>query len=550
MLGFYRWIAESVIQENCENSKESNEFFVPISNWEMQHEPSKIYKEVTNIITQHKGPADVLLINMSGPHVGIFRGQLLNHLATAMVWISNEVENIVSILLVDQNPSTGDVFLRTIQQLTEDKRLLLIDISGQQYPLSYQLPADFHFDFLTKSNEVRTKPIDLLKFKMVQRLGHFKWYVGGKHAACNRYFYDGSKCKTELVAILKSKILSIKSLKQASIDTIVYHASFSPWLEESLITIHEDMGIPIYTAADFVKRRRRTNISSCIVIVADLVNTGKTIAEVHSSVVKKEPAAQVSVVSVLTTVIDDEENFTRSVGEDDHRFTVDCIHRVKLNSFKPDLCPMCDLDLPGSSTEDEDYDMFTTYDMWTLNDEAGFIRERDVPPTRKGFDFVPDYASMITTHGAWIAYKLQRLLDSNGISSIDLVVISPAQNFPKVFSSFLRHVLNVNTFIQIPDELIENLLRNSTESEKVTNETLTNSKEEWVKAIRTVTNENVVILDEFQASGKTFDAIQRIVNAFDKKVKCYLPLIDFNPRKSEQNPVPTLSLYQIQRNWS
>ncbi len=157
---------------------------------------------------------------------------------------------------------------------------------------------------------------------------------------------------------------------------------------------------------------------------------------------------------------------------------------------------------------------------------------------------------MIAIHGAWIAYKLKKLLDSNGLSSPDLVVVSPEQNVPKVFSSYLRHLMNVNTFIQIPDDILKSILADPEMDEDGVRKELSKFQAEWIKTVKTLTTENVLIFDEFRVSGGTLIAIQKILSSLGKKVRCFVLLVDFNPKQSAHNIIPTLSLYQIQRSWT
>ena len=60
----------------------------------------------------------------------------------------------------------------------------------------------------------------------------------------------------------------------------------------------------------------------------------------------------------------------------------------------------------------------------------------------------------------------------------------------------------------------------------------------------------VVILDEFNGSGGTRDAIFRMMHLLDKDIIAYLSLANFNPQESIDANVACLSLYEWQTRYA
>lgn len=145
-----------------------------------------------------------------------------------------------------------------------------------------------------------------------------------------------------------------------------------------------------------------------------------------------------------------------------------------------------------------------------------------------------------------VAFKLEKLLQSNELFHPDLIIAAPQQTVPHLFDSYMKHVMNVNSIIGIPSSVIDKIAgKTVVEVTGILGEEEIRSSD-WAREIERVTNVGHVIFDEFHVSGGTYQAISSILRHFNRRVLCYLPLVDFDPRRSSTYSVPTLSLYRIQ----
>jgi hypothetical protein len=152
---------------------------------------------------------------------------------------------------------------------------------------------------------------------------------------------------------------------------------------------------------------------------------------------------------------------------------------------------------------------------------------------------------MLGDYGSWIAFKLERLLDSQNLLNPDIVIVSPAELFPRSFSMYLKDIINIDAFIQIPKDQINRFTADDSSKKDLVN-LIDSEKPVWASELRSSSQTKVVVLDEFHVSGGTIRGFEKVLNALDKNILCYIPVVDFNPKLSSTYQVKTLSLYEIQ----
>lgn len=530
IIDFYKKVVKDVyrVTENIFLDKRQY-LFIPVNNAEMDSKPNKISVEIENYYLRNTVP-DLILIDMSKPY-NVVRGQIFN-LVTAIDFLVKKNKNIKILLLVQETFSEQDFILKGLKKYLDNNVLIIIDNEGICLPNSTKLTG-----YIELRDLIITKPIELLKYKLIRRLGHFKSHHG-KTKICNRYFYDGSKCTSEFIILLKEKIYSFFKTEDIKNTLIVYHASLSPWLEDVVTGLKLHLNIPTIPFSELKNKKLKRN--SKIFIIVDLIDTGKTVEKIYLEILKKISENNIHIISVLSTI-------AKQPNEDI------CVKKNKGTSIKAysllnvDLkphknsCPMCEMKIPVSNFKDEGNGYLTTYDMWDIIDDVGMIEELNVPKNRKSKikKWVPNGSRIIDEYGAWIVFKLKKLLEENDIDTSDLTIICPKETVPEKFAIYLKYGLNINTIIQIPkEEVLESNLENIEMW----------SDEEWFKKMINLTNDEIIVLDEFQASGGTFTSITELLKKFKKNIKCYVPIIDFNPKLSKECS-NIFSLYQIQRCW-
>src|SRR5689334_14399756 len=113
-LDFYKWLAETYSGESCRLISESNKNTYPINNEDIQRRPSVIYELVYTSIQNMLGPPDIAIVDLTGPHQGVFRGALLLHLGHALKILIESLGNLKFIILVSEMPSPEDNFIREL----------------------------------------------------------------------------------------------------------------------------------------------------------------------------------------------------------------------------------------------------------------------------------------------------------------------------------------------------------------------------------------------------------------------------------------------------
>jgi hypoxanthine phosphoribosyltransferase len=278
-----------------------------------------------------------------------------------------------------------------------------------------------------------------------------------------------------------------------------------------------------------------------------MVDTGETLRRLLATFQKGGQNQTLHILTVLTTQATDQSNRTREEKVGSQTYSVSYFLEVKQTQYPLGECPLCRLSLPFSREANDDTEpfMLTTYDMWSMAAEVGFKTEEDVPAYRKGLTSVPNYPEMIEKNGAWLASKIRARLRARpeGFPA-DAIIVCPDERGSRVLTEYLKLVLGVSV-IRIPRNVI-NQFAGSSDSITQDIESYKAQRPAWYSELQASTRADIVVMDEFNASGKSLRGINKLLLALGKSVKCYFPLNDLNPNWSQQCGVPTYTLYQWQ----
>jgi len=397
----------------------------------------------------------------------------------------------------------------------------------------------------------RGKPSELLRRKMIRRLGHFRRNNGGRHDHCVRFFYDGSLCEEEIADLFLSYLDS--NYDKPLRPQILFHGPWSPWLERAVIAVGTQCNLqPINLAETGFKKIPRQRIMRGTpppLIILDMVDTGETVTKILNLLNKVKLKQRPKVLTVLTTRPTDRNNRIREIEFAHKRFPISYLLDVKQVQYDLGKCPMCKLHLPFSSEASSTSEpfMLSSYDMWGMAFEAGIKEEEDVPKHRQALPLVPKYPEIIENNGAWLASKIRERLHSRpeGFPA-DAIVVCPDERGSRFLTDYLRLVLGIST-IRIPRNVIDACAkgRESVEA-NIGNWT----SEPWYIELDSSTKAEIIVMDEFNVSGGTLTGIRHLLTYFDITVKCYFPLNDLNPNWSRQCGIVTYTLYRWQASTS
>lgn len=540
LLNFYSWLCEKWLGEKFKLVEGANAQSTPLSNTEMLNHPHRIYPIISDITDAWKDKVNIFILDLRGS----FRGQIIIHLGSAVKnFFANKGSSYTEtrfLILLNEMPPDGDAFLAEILDRIKDNSVTIFDTKGNCTNRQHLKVKIHDEDYRLKLIKAEDKPSDLLSIKMIRRLGHFRHEVDGKHESCRRYFYDGSKCTREIAEIIKAEIQ--KNIQNGKRLLVLYYSPISEWLVDALFSVHMDLQMGIEEIDNAVKNRLIMP-NDIVIFIEVMLHTGRSFKHYYSLIKKECAEAKIVPYAILATGIRS-DNSVRKVNVEGVDIDVSCLVKIHQKEYQIGECDMCELNLPWSNRKDEDFDMLTSFDFWDLCKEAGFIPEKNIPGNREPLKIVPDFTSVIKNHGSWLVYKIEKLLQSNGISSDDLVIICPEEDFPLIYDNYIKLILNV-TVIQIPRSVLDNIRSKDGDISELL-EMYGNERPLWFQQLESLRTDEVIILDEFTKSGGTFSALHTLVKhkPFSKHVQKYLPLVDFNP--SSERSESTISLYEFE----
>lgn len=549
-LNFYQNVAQSITGEECRFIDPDNTpATIPFDNSLILRRPYQIYQRFIEYTQAWSKCPDVVVIDLTNnvDHA-IDRGGVLMNIAQAIQYsIAEPLEHFIAdkplfAILLPILPPDVDPIRQILQHYFESGRVVIISDDGNVFPSTVKLSAPFSAQYHLSLATIREDPRIRAGVKLIKRLGHFK-----RIGTCIRYAYDGSLCVPELAEMLRHR-LEAEEFDQSLKPLVLYYGPTSHWLEDTVVAVGVEMDIEYHTVDEitsdsFSSEILTKNVPSLLVV--PMVDSGQTLKEALEKLAGLPNPIKPKVLSILSTHSTNNERRQRLIKIDAETIVIEYMLQVAQKSYAKGLCPMCDLDIPESSYEADEFSMLTTYDMWNMADDAGWKAEDDVPSYREAMPLVPDYPGLIEEHGAWLMSKVRRRLEELPAGfPADPLVICPDEKGSVVFTNYLTLVLKV-TFVHVPRDVIdisqlgeEGLLAHVAEWES--------SPPAWYVQLSTISTKDIIVMDEFNVSGNTRKGLTLLLEHFGRQPLCYFSLVDFDPEQSRKQVVPTFSLYDFQ----
>lgn len=550
-LQLYLWIAEAICHEECELCQAPSDLTtIPLSNRQIQREPQNVYGRFWAGFSKYRDDADIIVVDISSPVSGLLRATTLLHLAqgiSASIAASkssgDRKASLRFVLMLPELPPSSDDLRKILNEFIREASVVVVADTGDHLPEDYTL-AKFSADqYKLKLTAARGNPLELIKRKMVCRLGHFRRKSGGREDYCVRYFYDGRLCDRELPDLIWQQIQGTCSTAQGPV--LLYHSPMSPWLEAAVLALAMERRL---TAIDLGKLPKEDVVEHLLpemtlVLIVALIDSGYTVGSLVR--VLAERSLRVSaVVSVLATNVTDPACRVRTLEVEGDTVEATYLLDAEQKAFLPGHCPMCKLRIPFTDQSVEgEHGMLLALDHWEMASQAGTKDEADVPAHRSRLGKVLDYPSMVDRHGAWLALKIRRRLELEGLPS-DAIIVCPDEHGSRVFTEYLRLVLGMPV-IRIPRDVIKTFVEGIASVTRIKSSWDT-ARPDWYCRLSSATNAEMIVMDEFNASGRTFDGLQHLLMSFGKSVMCYFPLNDLNPSMSMSRQTPVYTLYEWQ----
>lgn len=554
-LNFYQNVAQSVAGEECRYADTLIPSTIPFDNSLILSQPFQIYQRFIEYVRDWKKWPDVVVIDLTNNVAhGIDRGGVLINIAQAIQYTLTPPDapsdNLpIFTVLLSVLPPEGDLFRHILQPYCERGNVIIISDDGSLFPAAAKPASFISAQYRLSLASVREDPRDRAKVKLIRRLGHFKRTSSTGHYGCVRYSYDGSLCVSELAELLRQRIADEEYTEDAK-PLVTYYCPPSHWLEDTVVAVAIAMELDYYKVEELIAtsspKEKLAHVTSALLVVP-MVDSGQTLREALEELAGMPIPLMPKVISILSTRSNNDEQRKRVIRVSGRAIEIEYMIKVDQKTYLPGNCPMCALEIPPSDYNSDEYTMLTTYDMWDMSDSAGWKGEDDVPSYRPGLPLVPDYPGMIEQHGAWLMSKVRKRLEElPGGFPADPLVVCPDERGSVIFTNYLTLVLKV-TVVRIPREVI-NMDRSLEVNFQEYESEWQSLRPQWYVQLTTISTEDIIVMDEFNFSGKTRASITVLLSQFGRKPLCYFSLVDFDPNHSKKGVIPSYSLYEFQAN--
>ena len=501
---------------------------------------------------------------------------------SAIISFSSGIETILKndvgnskprfVIMLDSIPSNYSNF-STIMKYVINGKVLFIDKKKRfQYrSKDFHINKDFSFDNLSKT------ALNKIKYKLIRKIGNYQRYEDdGKKVPidCNKFAYDGSGCEDDISDFLFEKIVELQDEDRYKVSKIVYHCPQSPWLEDALDHLDTELrGLKNdynFNYKNCVNINSLKNIDKTkekILFVISLIHEGNTFIKEYKRLKEFFPNSKIKAITILFSSenihFKAKGNYIDILISEDESVPVNYLLSVNQNRYKLN-CPMCEeLQMEARDISYINDDVLTSFETWTMCDEAGYIHENYEPGREETYPsllpIIPNSLELIKKNAAFIAIKYIKHIERNNLSQTpDLTFVFPDEtsNLKEIeskgkikldetpsgyFAETLMQLQEIEYF-GIPREIITRLK----DDKKFSIAGIQHDYREFYNKLKFISND-IIIIDEFGLSGGTLLKIIDIIRLVGKKPKAYFPIFNFNPNKLNENDLglKVLSLYEF-----
>jgi hypothetical protein len=535
--------------------------------------------EILDLEKKFKANEDLVVIDIKS-----------NFRDTTLLYLANEIEVILKVdignifprfvLILEDIPATIGKFA-SISEYIKAGKILLIDKKKrfQFKSEDIQVNKDFSFDSFT------TSALDRTKFKLIRKIGHYGRYKDEEKndlIACNQFFYDGRDCVDDISDVLFNRIITLKDKDSFDVTMIIFDCPESPWLIEAILLLDSnlkslkhnyDLSYEDYKNISAVNEK--SDKEEKILFVVDLIHTGDVFKSRYKLLKEKYPSSQIKSLAILVSDTGNKFlNISGNIAEieysDDEKISVEFFLNINQKRYEVyGKCPMCN-ELHIEIIKDSSYineDVLTSFETWTMCDEAGYIEEdfstERQQPFPKVIPLKPNSLNLIKENSAYLALKYTKHIERNELlDSPDLILVFPDETTNNneigkratpihleetpsgYFAETLMQLKEIEYF-GIPRNIIDKV---KLEENKLPDLTfIQNDHKEFYAKLRLL-SDDIIIMDEFGFSGGTLKKIIAILSIVKKKPKAYFPIFNFNPsnlNSEKKRDYKVLSLYEM-----
>lgn len=504
----------------------------------------------SRLLREDVEPAEdaVIVIDLSQTAYDLLREPFLLHVGQAAMEFADLPERTVALLLPGNAPARGSLLWLALDENdgTPSGSLLVLDHNGivESIGAKKKLPANFARDFRKRSSRLDASVNDRFESKLLRRLGHFDLGALSRRAdkeVCSHHLFDAEGCVEELASLLERQLSGAIRKGERAKWMLVSCGSRSGWTREATMLAADLAGID---HSEWPKRPTKIPPKEFagrrLALLFDVVRSGET-ARAALEKAKDWHGVQ---VRLLFSAVGPNQTVRKLPGG----LKLQPMAERHLERVPRSRCPQCELGLPFSDPElGKELAPLRAFDLWSMLLDVDWLPERYGPKNAEFFKSSPDFESVFKNYGDFLAYRYELLL--NDLDDNELVVASPDE--PAVGELVRRLSIRFDdriVWIGVPREPILECVREDGSEAAVKNLLAKHAEEAWARQLANVREreESVVMIDEFNGSGTTAQAMANLLKGAHVPVRGFLPVVDRRP-DVDLGPIPIHPLYEIPR---
>lgn len=552
---FYRWIAYSLTGEDCTLIASDQTLSVPSVAKIGGEGHEEINNQLHDYFENHwNTPIDIAVFDIarSAP-TDTIRPEWEMGIAIALAKLItaslSRGEQPLCIILKRARPPKTDIIWNLLLAFFESRNALIIDevglVRGHQQFVD-MIDSD---EYKTQLLRARNTPIDLLELKLIRRLGHIRVINREKQVYCARHFFDGSECKDEIAQLIRDYIA--EHYEDQNKPIILYTDPQSHWLRDAVLTLQDCSLTNPMGVDEFLRDNQdcKNEIQAAPLLIMPVIDTARTLASILREWVKAA-LPKPKILSVICTHGDDERSGSWRPTFDDEEYEVFYLLRRKRKRYTSQ-CPLCRLEIPHQASGFFDqYLTLTSYDFWDMvgsfpcspEDHSETPSHRPTP-----LKAYPPIRDIVHHNGPWLAKKAVNLLDNRlercRLKGIPIIYLQERGARP--LPLYLRELLGA-TLIEIPNWVRNEISADYNNVEKVAAR-LRQEKPVCSQQLDSVNpDQPVLVLEEFSMSGRTRNAIIKLLEYLGRTVLAHMCILSFEPPQNRLEMGNSFCLYEFE----
>jgi hypothetical protein len=488
------------------------------------------------------GEGAVVIIDLSETPYDLLREPFLLYVGETARELAQKAGRSVLIALPGRAPATSSLLWTGLGG--EDGRgegsIHVVDQYEEvEMPGIVDLPAGFSNEYRKRASMLDTKTKERLKTKLLRRLGHFDLAaLGGPEEVCSHYLYDAANCVDELATLIERRMSSMIGRGKNKRYMLIPCSGHSDWLQEAAMLAGDRIDVKV---GKWPKRPTKITPKELrghhLVLLFDIVRSGKTARAVLARAAGWEEVK----VKVAWTAIGPRTRVRNLPGG----LKLDVAEQRTLERVNRKECPQCQLGLAFTPPErDGESHRLRAFDLWSMLRDVSWRKEEYGPPNAKLFKSGPDFHEVFERYGDFFAYRYERALRPLGDNEV--IIASPDE--PAVGALLRRLKARFEdrvVLIAIPRKAVLGPVGRDGSRANVEKVLKRHRAQPWARQLENARSreEDVVMVDEFNASGATARAMADLLRGAGVGVTRFMPVVDRKPRIDIG--IPITPLYEI-----